>query len=204
MKDVRVGIVETGAGNRVSLESALRRAGATVERIRDAKQIVDAQALVLPGVANTGFVVRTIDERRLREPLCHAIERGIPVLAICAGFQALCIASDEAPQTPLLGLVNAVVRKIDGPRRQHVGWNRVETCAADDVIAAGWAYFTHGYAVQDEITEQRAVTTFGRRFISAIRFRNVIGVQFHPERSGAYGAALVERFIRIARGVSVG
>jgi glutamine amidotransferase len=91
-----------------------------------------------------------------------------------------------------------VVTRLNGERKQHVGWNRVIVPSDWQMVETGWAYFSHGFAAQPNSLQAFAQTTYGAAFASAACDRNVIGVQFHPERSGAYGAALLKRFVTVA------
>jgi imidazole glycerol phosphate synthase glutamine amidotransferase subunit len=194
----RIGILDLGAANQTSVRYALERAGGSVYSARSSDDISRAKALVVPGVANVGYVLNQLDARGLREPLRDSIACGVPTLAICAGFQLLFEGSEEAPDARGLGFFPGIVKRLNGERRQHVGWNRVIAPSDGQMVETGWAYFSHGFAAQPASLDTCAQTTYGSAFASAAQNGNVLGVQFHPERSGAYGAALLARFVAFA------
>jgi glutamine amidotransferase len=190
----RIAVLSLGASNHANVATGLGLAGAEPFALREAKELDEADALVIPGVANVGYLIEALDAAGLREPLVAAIERGMPTLGICAGFQLLFARSSEAPQRRGLGVFAGSVRALRAKKLPHVGWNRVDSLAPD--FAGGWAYFAHSFAVPPDVRETIAVTHHDEPFASAARERNVLGVQFHPERSGAYGAALLGAFVR--------
>lgn len=193
----RIGIAQLGACNRRSIAAALERAGASVCWIESAQEIAGCDGLVLPGVANAGYVIAEVERRGLRDALYEACTSGMPVLGICAGFQLLYEYSEEAPQAAGLGIFVGGVRKLQTPRVPHMGWNFASSLD-ETAFASGWAYFAHTYAPELS-TQTIAITRDGEdAFASAARCGNVTGVQFHPERSAAYGTALLERFVKTA------
>ena len=186
-----IGIVDLGASNITSVRFALERLGVRAQLVRDARSVLAMSALIVPGVANFGFVVDALDAADLRDTLLVAAKRGMPLLGICAGFQLLFEGSEEAPGRSGLGIFPGVVSRVRGPRKQHVGWNRVDATAGAP-IESGWAYFTHGYAPPVASPAVCGVTSYEAPFASVAARDNVVGVQFHPERSGAYGRKVIE------------
>ncbi len=189
-----IGIVALGAANRRSIEAALARAGAATRFIEKPSEVGPCDALVLPGVANFGYVAEELDRTELRPALIEAIRFGIPLLGICVGFQLLFEGSDEAPRARGLGIFSGTVRRLRTPRVPHMGWNLVEPRGG---IARGWAYFANAFAPDASVPDALATTQDGDdTFASAAMRGNVLGLQFHPERSGAYGAALIASFVQ--------
>ena len=190
-----VGIVALGAANRRSIDAALQRAGATTCFIEEARAVAACDALVLPGVANFGFIAEELERTGVRSALLEAIGFGIPLLGICVGYQLLFERSEEAPKARGLGVFSGAVRRLVTPRVPHMGWNRVEPTSS--ALEAGWAYFANAYAPSANARDAIATTQDGEdRFASAAAYRNVRGVQFHPERSGAYGAQILAAFVQ--------
>jgi imidazole glycerol-phosphate synthase subunit HisH len=189
-----VGILTLGAANVRSLEGALQRAGTRAFAVTDAQGLALCDALVLPGVSNVGFVIEEMDRRRLRTPLLDALASGTPALGICAGYQLLFETTDEAPLMRGLGVFSGGVRRLQAPKLPHMGWNRVES--RDPEFDSGWAYFAHTFVAPCGVETIAETALDGERFASASRRANVTGVQFHPERSGAYGAGILARFVR--------
>ncbi len=195
MKAQRVAVVDYGAANRTSVLIALERAGAAPFLASSAPAIASADAIVLPGVAHAGYILRRSEQMGVRDEIARACSEGKPILGICAGFQILCETSDEAPEERGFGIFDGAVRALRGPRRLHVGWSRIEAGSA--IVPAGWAYFTHGYALHDSRASV-ATASFGTQtFCAAARTGNTIGVQFHPERSGAYGQRFLQQFLSL-------
>jgi imidazole glycerol-phosphate synthase subunit HisH len=190
-----VGIVALGAANRRSIDAALQRAGATTVFIEDPRAVASCDALVLPGVANFGYVAEQFDRSGMRSAILEAVGFGIPLLGICVGFQLLFERSEEAPNARGLGIFNGGVRRLRTPSLPHMGWNRVEPVGT--AIADGWAYFANAFAPNADVRDAIATTQDGEdRFASVAMRRNVWGLQFHPERSGAYGARFLEAFVQ--------
>ncbi len=189
-----IGIVALGACNKRSIESGLLRAGATTRTVTQPAHIAGCDALVIPGVAHFGYVASELDRSGLRDALLAAYAASVPMLGICVGFQLLFERSDEADGARGLGIFAGNVRRLCTPRVPHMGWNQIEPTG--DAIDGGWAYFANAYAPDAGCADVVAVTRDGDDvFASAARRGSAIGVQFHPERSGAYGAALLERFV---------
>ena len=199
MNRPRLGIFTLGAANRHSIEGALQRAGAATSFVSEPSTIGSYDALVLPGVANFGYIAHELDCKGLRDPLLDRVRAGVPLLGICAGYQLLFDSSEEAPQARGLGIFHGAVRRLRTPRAPHMGWNSVTPRHDDRTIRPGWAYFANSYAPSDDVPNAIGTTCEGNEsFASAARKGAVWGVQFHPERSGAYGASLLERFVRQA------
>jgi imidazole glycerol-phosphate synthase subunit HisH len=192
----RIAVVALGASNHATMCNALTRAGAQPVACRSADELDGADAVVIPGVANVAFLIDSIDANALRAPLLDAISRGLPALGVCAGFQVCFEACDEAPNRTTLGLFSGRVRAMDAPKLPHMGWNRVESTVP--AFTSGWAYFAHSFAAPPGGAATIAVTRHGAVFASASRRDNVLGLQFHPERSGAFGAAILRAFVEDA------
>jgi imidazole glycerol-phosphate synthase subunit HisH len=191
-----VGIVALGAANSQSIVYALRRVGADAVLLKKPEQLPAVRALVLPGVANLGYMIEALDRGNWRAAILTGIDAGLPTLGICAGFQLLCTRSEEAPGQHGLGIFDGTVTKLAAEKLPHMGWSPVE--ATSLAFENGWGYFAHSYAPPATLRETRAITHCGAAFASAAGSGNVIGVQFHPERSGEYGARVLRRFVRKA------
>jgi imidazole glycerol phosphate synthase glutamine amidotransferase subunit len=195
----RFAVVDYGAGNLVSIDQALRRVGASVSVARGPRELIDADALVVPGVGAAAPAMDRLRAADLVDPICDWIAADRPFLGICLGLQLLFEESDEDGADTLGIIPGRATRLGDAPTLPHIGWNQVERTRAHPIFA-GIApgadfYFVHSYAgvptgtgVDDPTL---ATTTHGGRFVSAVARGNLVGVQFHPERSGRDGLRLL-------------
>jgi len=199
---VNVTLLDYGAGNVPSVERALRRLGANVLTTNRAEDIAAAERLILPGVGHCGALIAALDAHGLRRPLRDAIARGTNFLGICLGLQALYDSSDEAPSLAGLALLPGHVTHLPpGVKLPHMGWNQLQRTNGSHLLAGippeAYFYFAHSYAAPAAGTECMATCEHGRAFIAVIEQRNIFGVQFHPEKSGAPGVKLLENFLRL-------
>jgi imidazole glycerol phosphate synthase glutamine amidotransferase subunit len=200
---MKVTIIDYGAGNVPSVERALQRLGAESVRTALPQCISKAQALLLPGVGHYAALVRALDVNELRAPLVDAIHRGVPFLGICLGLQVLFKSSEEASQLHGLNLLPGIVSALPpNVKLPHMGWNQLENKRESSLlagIAAGsYFYFAHSYAALGSNGAATATCAYGTEFTAVIEQNNINAVQFHPEKSGAPGARVLQNFLRIA------
>ena len=195
-------MIRTGTANLASVAAALERAGCTVRVSEDPAEAGRAPRLVLPGVGAFGPVARRLDELGLREPLTERIAAGRPTLAICLGLQLLAEASEETPGARGLGVLEATATGFaDGLRVPHLGWNRVEAGDGCALLEDGGAYFANSYKLDAVPAGWAGATTdHGGPFVAALERGPVLACQFHPELSGPWGQALIERWLAAAGG----
>lgn len=192
----RIAVIDHGAGNLVSIAQGLAQAGATVDVVETPGAIRDAAGIVLPGVGTTGAAMARLTDAGFVEPL-QDWDR--PLLGICVGLQLFFDHSEE-DGTDALGLIEGRVGVLeDAPLLPHIGWNDV--AFTPDPLFAGVPqqatfYFVHSYAVIPEDPSVIIATTdYGRDFVAAARSGQKVGVQFHPERSGAAGLRMLANFV---------
>src|SRR5437773_2239853 len=200
-------IVDSGVANLASITSAFRRVGARVAVTGESAAVRDAPRIVLPGVGAFAAGVGSLRARGLDSVIAAAVMRGTPVLGVCLGMQMLCEGSDESPGVAGLGLVAGTCRRLpEHVRVPHLGWNTV-TAESGGTVASGVAAFANSYALRTAPPPAppapagwtAAWSTHGVRFVAALERARLLAVQFHPELSGAYGAALLERWLTGAR-----
>jgi len=201
---VRVALIETGLANVASVEAALGRLGVTPVRATGAGDVEGADAAILPGVGAFGAGAAALADRGLAAPLARRIAEGRPTLAICLGLQLLCEASAESPGEAGLGALPVRAERLRAPRLPHFGWSEVAAPSGAGIVADGAAYFAHTYALTDVLALERAgfavaTAVEGEPFAAAVERGPVVACQFHPELSGAYGAALMSRWLEVAR-----
>lgn len=194
-----VALIDYGAGNLHSVHNALKAAGAAdVAVTADPDAVRRADRIVLPGVGAFGAcaaglrgiagMVDALEERALRG--------GVPFLGVCVGMQLLATRGLELGEHPGLGWIAGEVAAIppgDAVRVPHMGWNDVTPVAPHPLVARGEAYYLHSFAFAGEAVI--ATTDHGGTRTAAIGRDNLVGVQFHPEKSQRYGLELLERFL---------
>jgi len=190
-------IVDSGVANLASIGGALRRLGATVVVTADPTALREATRIVLPGVGAFGAGMAALRSSGLDVAIREAASRGTSLLGICLGMQLLCEGSDEAPGVAGLGLVEGACRRLPRDVRiPHLGWNTVTPAPAARFVSSGVAAFANSYALHESPQGWiPAWTTHGVPFVAALERGPILACQFHPELSGAYGAALLERWL---------
>ena len=204
---MNVSLLAYGAGNVASVQFALERLGATVRLISTPAEVNEAERLILPGVGAAGYAMRRLAELDLVAPI-RAFPR--PLLGVCLGQQLLFETSEEG-QNPekgngdvdLLGLIPGAVRPFDLPASlpvPHMGWSRMNDLADDPLLEGvepgSYAYFVHGFVCPDgPATLARA--DYGGPVPAVVRKANRWGCQFHPERSAAAGARILQNFLEV-------
>jgi glutamine amidotransferase len=204
-----IAVVDYGAGNLVSIEQALTTVGAEVRIARDGDALRGADAVVVPGVGAAAPAMARLDRRGLTEPIGAWLAADRPFLGICLGLQLLFDGSDEDGATTLGVLAGRAVRLEDAPTLPHIGWNQVERTRDhplfDGIDDGADFYFVHSYVGAPSLEGRRADqvelarTTHGRSFTSAVGRGSLLGVQFHPERSGPDGLRLLDNFVQLVR-----
>lgn len=205
-----IAILDVGLGNPGSIANMLRVIGADAVRTADPAIVEKADHLILPGVGAFDTGMTRLDASGLRPLLDQLVlHRRVPVLGICLGMQLMTRFSEEGKLSGL-GWVGAVTRRFDASligtlRIPHMGWNHAEfrpgTVLARDMPAEPRFYFVHSYRVvlDDEATDWMSRTSYGCRFVSGFSRGNIFGVQFHPEKSHAFGLQLLRNFAALPR-----
>ena len=197
----RIALIDYGAGNLHSVANALKAAGAgTVEITASAAVVACADRIVLPGVGAFGACAAALRALPgMTEALTvRVIGGGVPFLGICVGMQLMAERGLEFGTHAGLGWISGeVARMAPADARAkipHMGWNDVVPQSPHPLIDAGEAYFLHSYAFSGH--DVVATTMHGGPVVAAIGRANMLGVQFHPEKSQRYGLALLERFLK--------
>jgi glutamine amidotransferase len=202
----RIAVVDYGAGNLVSIEQGLTASGAEVVIARDAAAFESADAVVVPGVGAAAPAMDRLRTGGLVEPIIEWITADRPFLGVCLGLQLLFETSDEDGALTF-GVLKGRTQRLDrAPTLPHIGWNQVERRRShplfDGIADGADFYFVHSYAGTPATEDDDAVlaeTEHGGRFVSAVARGNLLGVQFHPERSGDDGLRLLANFVGLVR-----
>jgi glutamine amidotransferase len=202
---VTLALIDYGAGNLQSVKNALKAAGAAdVAVTGDPDVVARANRIVLPGVGAFAHCMGSLSAiDGMVEAMSSRVRgQGAPFLGICVGMQLLADQGVEHGTHIGLGWIGGTVRAIEPKpdlKVPHMGWNDVVVTEGAPVLESGEAYFLHGYhfEVVDQVNVA-ATTHHGRELIAAVARDNIIGVQFHPEKSQAYGIATLKRFLEWA------
>jgi glutamine amidotransferase len=200
-----IAIIDYGIGNVGSIANMLRKVGGKAAVTGIAAEIEQAEKLILPGVGSFDEGMRQLRDRGLVDLLrCRVLRDRVPILGICLGMQLFARRSEEGGEQGL-GWIDADVVRFNLPPEDrrlkvpHMGWNTLQPAATTE--SAGWVdethrfYFVHAYhLVCHDEADVSTRTTYGYPFVSAIRRENVIGVQFHPEKSHRFGMKLLRWF----------
>ena len=193
-----IAILDYGVGNLHSVRKALEAAGAQVRVVSDPKLLDDADGLVLPGVGAFGDAAQKLGP--YKEALFAQLDAGKPLLGICLGMQLLFEASDESPGAAGLGYIRGHVKRLAHPKLPQIGWNTLAAVDGDELFQGlpegAHVYYVNSFAPKPEEPVTVATTTYGETFTAAVRKRFAWGVQFHPEKSGPAGLAMVRNFVR--------
>ena len=201
---MRLVIIDYDASNLHSVRKALQALGHRPLVSNDPDEVKAADAVVLPGVGAAGDAMRHLNELKLVPVLRRFAAEGKPFFGVCVGMQLLFEWSDEDGGIECLGLLKGRVRRIPaGPKVPHMGWNQVDLRRPHPLFAevpsGSYFYFVHSYyAVPDDPRVILGETDHGIRFTSAVAHDNLIGVQFHPEKSATFGLRLYDNFVRRA------
>ena len=201
-----IAIIDYGAGNLRSVELAFRRLETAAAVTADPAEIRRADGVILPGVGAFADAMGALERSGLIPVIRETAASGKPLLGICLGMQALFDGSEEGAGVPGLGLIPGMVKRLPdcGLKIPHMGWNSLQF-QKDSPLRQGlpeqcYVYFVHSYAcaAADE-ADVLAVTEYGVPFHAAVQRDNIMGMQFHPEKSGAVGELLLRNFAAMTR-----
>jgi glutamine amidotransferase len=195
-------VIDYQAGNITSVVRSLRALGVESTVTEGPEVVLGASRVVFPGVGAAGVAMATLQSRGLDEALREVCRRGVPILGICLGAQIVLEHSEEN-DTPCLGLIPGRTRalpKAPGLKIPHMGWNRVAFKGSHPVFAGlpptAEYYFVHSfYPDPAQAAMVLGTTGHGMVFPSAIGWQNLVATQFHPEKSGRFGLAILKNFL---------
>jgi len=195
-----IAVLDYGIGNLRSAEKALQHLGADASLVSNPAAAAQAAGVVLPGVGNFGRCMEALRSSGLDRVALDAVASGQPFMGICVGMQMLYDGSEESPGVTGLGVLpGRVARLADGVKRPQMQWNRLLLDQPDHPLVAGlapdpWVYFVHSYAPPSGAGVV-ATCEYGGPVVAAVARDRVWATQFHPEKSGAVGLALLANFV---------
>lgn len=203
-----IAIIDYDAGNIKSVEKALLYLGEDVCISRDAKEILSADKVILPGVGAFGDAMGNIRRFGLESVIKEVTERGTPFLGICLGLQLLFERSEETPGVKGLGILKGEILRIpdkEGLKIPHMGWNSLELTNSGRLFKGlegnPYVYFVHSYYLKAEDEKiVKAVTDYSTRIHASVEKDNVFACQFHPEKSSSVGLQILKNFVKLQEG----
>jgi imidazole glycerol-phosphate synthase subunit HisH len=198
-----VGVVNFGVGTWTSVVNMLESIGVDGQSCTDPQELDRFTHLILPGVGNFSAASSRLDALGWRQALIDSAARGTPLLGICLGMQLLGSESQEGEGTGL-NLLDFLSEQLstEGPlRTPHIGWNTVEQ-SSNHPIFKDWTedsrfYFVHSFAVSNSCPDSIGTTSHNQPFTSIVAKKNIVGVQFHPEKSHKHGQTLLSNFVEM-------
>ena len=199
-----IAIVDYGAGNLRSVAKAIERLGYPAKVTDTAKDVLGANAVILPGVGAAADTMASLERLELVDPIRRVIGEGKPFFGVCLGLQVLLTGSEEGGWQECLGVIPGIVQRLPGGLKvPHMGWNQVKQRLVhplfDGIPDNSNFYFVHSYFVKPEDEGFVAgQTEYGIDFCSVVIKDNLVATQFHPEKSGEMGLRVYENFCRWA------
>lgn len=213
-------IIDYGMGNLRSVQKAFEKTGYEARIIRSAREVLDARALVLPGVGAFKDCLKNLDALRLIPPMIKSLQAGKPFLGLCLGLQILFSESEEFGITPGLDIIKGRVVPFPADiveqqgssggnstrlKIPHMGWNTIRIhrrpLCLEGIPDESYFYFVHSYYVVPADRDVVAATThYGVEFTSGIWKDNIVAFQFHPEKSQTLGLQVIRSFAETAAG----
>ncbi|MBK9208709.1 MAG: imidazole glycerol phosphate synthase subunit HisH [Anaerolineales bacterium] len=196
-------LIDAGTGNLRSVQKALENVGANVIRTDDPQKVLSGGRIVLPGVGAFGDFMSGLRARGLHDAVKEVVSRGVQMLGICVGMQALFEIGEEMGDHEGLGLLKGTVVKFADSlsvKIPHTGWNQLtvkhDALLFDQIKDEAYVYFNHSYYCQaGDSSDVIATTDYGINYACAVRRENIFGVQFHPEKSQAVGLQILKNFV---------
>jgi len=196
-----IGIIKYGAGNIFSVMACIKKIGKDCYFIEEGKDIEKAEYIILPGVGNFANGIEFLNKNGLTEKIKEKLKEGIPFLGICLGLQLLFEFSEEGNKRGMNILKGKVIKfKNINLKIPHMGWNKLEILKGNRLLYGisenSYFYFAHSYYVLPEENDIiYGKTEYGIKFPSLIIKKNIVGVQFHPEKSGEKGLKFIKNFL---------
>lgn len=202
----KIAIIDYGAGNLSSVKNALDNLGIKSLITDNPDKILAADKIIFPGVGNFGFMMKQLRKKNLDIAIKKAISDGKKFLGICLGMQALFEESEESPGLKGLGIFKGKVVKFNAGKVPQIGWNKIMSIKSTEksikstkknIFKDEYMYFVNSYyIVPEDKSIIAAKTDYNGEFASAVQYKNITAVQFHPEKSGKAGIKILKRWLK--------
>ncbi len=194
-------LLDYGTGNLQSVQNAIEHLGHQVNRTSNPDQLSTGDVVIFPGQGSFGPAIDQLSKLNLIDPLKNYIHKQQPFIGICLGFQLVFNASAESPSTEGLNCFEGGFKKFTDPQLSvpHMGWNKIQASKTNTILDQfnqERFYFVHSYYLPSTTYTTHATTQYGVPFVSAIANKNQLITQFHPEKSGEVGLALLDQFFK--------
>lgn len=196
-----IAVIDYGMGNIGSVTNALKFADAKFIVTEEPGTVAKCRGMILPGVGAFGDAMNNITNRGLLKPIKDFIDSGKPFLGICLGYQLLFESSEESPGVKGLSIFKGAVKKFPADMElkvPHMGWNTIASGAKTSILKefnGQYVYFVHSFYPEPvDMLDYSATTDYGISYASAIEYKNVLACQFHPEKSGDSGLAILKKW----------
>ncbi|MGD9580149.1 MAG: imidazole glycerol phosphate synthase subunit HisH [Vampirovibrionia bacterium] len=190
-------ILNYGAGNLKSITNLLEYTNTEYKIITSKEEIETSDILILPGVGHFDQLMDYFTQNELITPLKNYINSGKPYLGICLGMQILFESSEEAPDRKGLNIFPGKVIRFQQGKVPQIGWNKLNVSPDCKLLTEDYVYFVNSYCIQTDKTDIIAATTnYYIDFVSAVEYKNIFAMQFHPEKSGKVGGEIIKRWLQ--------
>ena len=198
-----IAVLDYEIGNLRSAQKGLQHVGADARLTADARLVREAAGVVLPGVGSFGRCMQALRRTGLDAVAQEAIEGGVPFLGICIGMQMLFAGSEESPAEPGLGILPGTIRALpEGVKHPQMQWNVLQRRGQPALLAGvpdpAWAYFVHSFAADTDDAIVTSTCDYGGTLVASVERGSLWGTQFHPEKSGRTGLAVLQAFVEQA------
>ncbi len=197
MSSKQIAIIDYGVGNQASVSRAFKALGYRCRISSDPEVLAQSDVIILPGVGAFPTAMAALHARRLVEFLLESAGRGKAIIGLCLGMQLLADKSTEHGVTAGLGLIPGTVVSL-APANYHIGWNTIEVVNEDKLLQPSdgeLVYFNHSYIFEAPREYHICVSKLESSFVVGVRWRNVVGLQFHPEKSQIAGRKMLQNLV---------